>query len=156
MGVRAAAICVSCLFFLQAASVHAADTVDESSGVIGFHIRSWHSKPGFENMNPGVYYMNNGIVFGFYRNSYRRNSVYGAYHIQLPIIDGIDAGLSLGLVSGYRKNRLELGKTGIVPLVFPSVAVSFDNKVAMRIGIIPNVFGRNGANVIHVALERRL
>lgn len=48
-----------------------------ADGNIGIHVGSWHSKPGFNNFNPGVYYKSDdGWVIGTFQNSLDRNTTY--------------------------------------------------------------------------------
>ena len=41
----------------------------EKATTVGLHLGSWHSQPGYNNQNFGIYIQHHGFVLGVYRNS---------------------------------------------------------------------------------------
>ena len=45
--------------------------------ILGLHMMTWHAQPGFNNINPGLYFkVESGLTGGVYYNSERRWSAY--------------------------------------------------------------------------------
>ena len=126
---------------------HAAVTAQsiEAPAVIGFHMVTAHSKPGFCNVNPGVYAVwANGLTLGAYRNSEcERLSAYAGWSWQTE--GRFRAGLSAGLVTGYRRAAVQ-------PFLLPSVAFDVTPTVTARATFIPKVEKR-GAAALHFSVE---
>lgn len=124
---------------LAATDAHAEDT-------LGFHVASYHSRPGFCNINPGLYYRwENGIQIGGYRNSQCRPSFYGGWFVETE--GRVRAGIGLGVVSGYRGR-------GILPVLMPSVAVSVTEHQSLRFIYFPKTHPKAAA-VFHMTIEHR-
>lgn len=114
--------------------------------VLGFHIASIHSKPGFCDFNPGIYYRwTKGGQIGAYRNSQCRASLYAGWFIETE--GAVRAGIGVGGVSGYR------GK-GVLPALMPSVAVSITERQSLRFVYFPKRDPKSAA-VFHMAIEHR-
>jgi hypothetical protein len=65
---------------------------------IGVHIGSWHSEPGFNNRNPGVFINHNGWTAGTYYNSNRYQSYYAGYTFKQQINDTFSANVTVGAI----------------------------------------------------------
>jgi len=124
---------------IGAPAVYGADT-------LGLHVASYHSRPGFCNLNPGVYYRwDNGVQVGGYRNSQCRPSLYAGWFIETE--GTVRAGIGLGAVNGYR------GK-GILPVLMPSIAVSITEQQSLRFIYFPKTHPKAAA-VFHMTIEHR-
>lgn len=122
---------------------------------VGVHLASWHSKPGYNNANPGMYVrLSNGLVMGAYRNSLEKTSVYVGAHFDVALSEHAIAGLTAGVVNGYPGNKWRIGRD-VVPLLVPSLALDVGRGVFARISLIPNAGGVNGTSVVHVSLEKK-
>lgn len=111
---------------------------------LGIHLGSQHSKPGFNDVNPGLYYRaDDGATVGAYHNSLRRTSVYAGYTLvgDTPIPE-VSYSLGLGVITGYTKP--------VMPLVAPSLHYG-----PVRVTFIPNT-KQTGAAVLHLSLEFKL
>jgi hypothetical protein len=96
---------------------------------LGLHVGTWHERSGYNNVNPGLSYRRDaGEVVGFYCNSESRSdrfpnapicrvSVYAGQDFRLPLRPGVDLGLVVGLVSGYRPDP-------VMVLVSPHVSAT--------------------------------
>lgn len=111
---------------------------------IGAHIGSWHSEPGYNNVNPGLYVVHNGWTVGGYRNSIRKDSFYAGYTFQYAMGRVIPS-LTAGAITGYR--------TSPAPLLAPSLAIQATADFRVRILYLPKV-RFTGAHVLHLAIER--
>lgn len=117
------------------------------ASTIGAHIGSWHDKPGFNNVNPGLYYRHdNGATVGIYRNSIRRTSTYAGWTFERDLSPSVSAAVTVGVVTGYEMR--------VAPLVVPSVAVGSD-AFRVRLAVIPQVHEKQGASVAHLSIETR-
>lgn len=113
---------------------------------VGLHVGSYHSRPGFCSLNPGVYYRwENGVQVGGYRNSQCRPSLYAGWFVETE--GTVRAGIGLGAVSGYR------GK-GILPVLMPSVAVSITEQQSLRFIYFPKTHPKAAA-VFHMTIEHK-
>ena len=108
---------------------------------VGVHIGSWHSEPGFNNVNPGVYVNHNGWTAGTYWNSLRKQSVYAGYTFEYKMF-----GLTVGAITGY--------PSPVLPLVVPSVKFASPFGGSMRVLYIPYI-KQTGAHVLHLTQEWR-
>jgi hypothetical protein len=108
---------------------------------IGLHLASAHAHGGYNNSNPGIYLrLDNGVTFGTYRNSDRRQSAYLAYTWESTEWHRFSAGLTAGGVTGYDRK--------VSPMLVPSVAFS-----GVRLGIVPRP--RGGSSALHLMVEHR-
>lgn len=117
-----------------------------SAQTVGLHAVSAHQHGGMNNVNPGLYIRHdNGITAGFYRNSYRRESVYIGYTTEVRR-GPVSAALTIGAVTGYPA-------APIMALAVPSVAYHFGNN-AVRLGIVPKPPSHGTSASVHLMAER--
>lgn len=104
----------------------------------GVHLGSYHSSPGYNNVNPGVYVRTgNGLQVGAYYNSYKHPSVYVAKFV--PLSRHVD--FMYGLATGYPWPVAPVGALSVhAGKVRVMYAPSLGNKLA-------------DSHVVHVALE---
>jgi hypothetical protein len=115
---------------------------------VGLHTISHHEHAGFNNSNPGLYIReDNGLTFGFYRNSYSRESVYLGYTTETRS-GAVSAALTVGAVTGYPAAKA-------IALVVPSVAYHFGNN-AVRVGIIPRPPKTGASAALHLMIETHI
>ena len=113
---------------------------------IGAHVGSWHSEPGFNNVNPGAYYRaDSGATVGAYRNSIRRVSTYAGWTWSKPIAEGVQASVTAGVIAGY--------EGGAMPMAIPSLRIAAGEHLAARVIVIPKIDPKQGAHVVHLAVE---
>ena len=117
---------------------------------IGLHVGSWHSRPGYNNVNPGAFYRaDDGLTVGAYCNSQSRSPNNPDAPTCRPSAyagvtwggDGLVA-LTAGVVTGYTY--------GPLPIVLPSIKLG-----PVRVGVLPKVEPM-GAWVVHAMLEMKL
>lgn len=114
---------------------------------IGLHLASWHSEPGYNNANPGLYLRTaGGWTAGGYRNSVRRNSTYAGWTGGVELATGLRAELTLGAITGYPA-------AAVLPLVAPSLRIGGDTGPALRLTVLPKVHAKQGAHVAHLSTE---
>jgi hypothetical protein len=114
---------------------------------VGAHLRSWHSQPGYNNDNPGLYIRSaDGWTAGTYRNSERRQSTYAGRTLSTHLGSHVEASLTLGAITGYRRAE-------VLPLVVPSLRIGSD--IGLRIAYLPPI-EKTGSHVVHIAAEWRL
>lgn len=135
-----------------AVTVTGADSFDWNSitsSTLGAHVASWHSSPGLNNVNPGLYVrLPVGFTAGVVRNSYDRNSTYVAWTVdkswslgrQWPLAIGV--GLTTGIISGYEKGP------PLRPLVAPSFVVNM-GKGGIRLAALKG----EDATAVHCMFE---
>lgn len=118
---------------------------------IGMHIASWHSEPGFNNVNPGLYYRTDaGWTAGAYCNSESRSGRFpDAPRCKVSAYAGrsFEVGpftLTAGVITGYAM--------GTVPMVLPSLKLG-DH---LRIGFVPKIDPKTGSHVVHAMWETEL
>lgn len=126
----------------------------EGSLTIGAHLGSWHSEPGYNNTNPGLYLRTAvGWTVGGYRNSVRRNSTYAGWTGGVEITTSLRAELTLGAITGYPA-------AAVLPLAAPSLRIGAGNHTsagpALRLTVLPKVHPKQGAHVAHLSAEWRL
>lgn len=120
----------------------------EQPDVVGFHLATWHDKPGFCNFNPGLYLRwRSGLTIGTYDNSTCHQSFYAGRTWdweRSPFV----LSLTIAAVSGY--------PGGPVLGAIPSVALPIPGRrdLSVRVAFIPRVEKRS-ANAIHLMLEHR-
>lgn len=125
---------------------------------VGAHLRSWHSQPGYNNDNPGLYVRTaGGWTAGAYCNSLSRSerkptapdcraTTYVGRTWSMPLADGVEASLLVGAATGYQRGR-------ITPVLAPSLRIGGD--LAARITVIPPPNAKH-AGVVHLTAEWRL
>jgi hypothetical protein len=116
-------------------------TFSVQADTLGLHVGSWHDRPGFNNVNPGLYWVHGGAVVGAYRNSERGNSAYAG-----RVFESGPFSLVAGVVVGYKRRP-------VMPMLLPSVRVGNDD-LAARISVIPAV-EKKGTTVLHLSLETK-
>jgi hypothetical protein len=122
-----------------------------SQPLVGLHIGSHHSAPGFNDSNPGVYVRwvdehGDGWGAGVLRNSEHGTSLWAGYTLNTPRLGPVSAALTVGAVTGYRA-------APVLPLLTPSVALH-SGANAVRLTYLPRVT-RSGAHAIHLSVERK-
>ena len=111
---------------------------------LGLHLGSWHSAPGFNNLNPGLYLRTaDGWTLGAYRNSYRVTTAYAGRTWETAG-DGLRVSVTAGLATGYAHPWL----------VAPSASIPL-GPVRARVVVIPGV-GQGQASAAHVTVETAL
>ena len=111
---------------------------------IGAHVGSWHSLPGRNNVNPGLYVRTaDGLQVGAYRNSERGESVYVGQMFSARLGADLEASVMVGAVHGYKR-------AGLLPVVMPSIRVGGD--FGVRIGYIPPAAPKH-SHVVHLMAE---
>ncbi len=135
-----------------AAPAHA----DEGAGLlpagtrVGLHLASWHSKPGFENVNPGAYVLlPGGAIAGAYRNSHARTSAYAGWMFEHEFGPALSVAVSLGLVTGYPARS-------VMPALVPSMALRVTERWALRLYLLPKPPQHGSTHALHLAAEARL
>lgn len=85
----------------------------QAETTVGVHLYTYHIEPrmGYNNVNPGLYVVQDGKTAGVYLNSERRLSTYVGWTLQHG-----GWGLTLGAVAGYRAAH-------VLPLVVPSYRI---------------------------------
>ena len=113
-----------------------------SADTIGFHVGSWHSDAGYNNVNPGVYYKaDSGLTIGGYCNSESRSkrfksadicevSAYVGYTKDYAVTNNLRIGGTAFLVTGYQKAK-----------IIPAAAASILIADHLRVMVIPEVKG---------------
>jgi hypothetical protein len=119
---------------------------------IGINIASMHSKPGYNDRNPGVYVVaESGYAAGLYHNSHRKLSVWAGRQfstdsVQLGPVKASAAVLAGG-ITGY-------GKPSI--LVSPSVAAEYSG-VTYRLSYAPKHPSKQDASdAIHLSVSFKI
>lgn len=113
--------------------------------VVGLHLVSAHSRPGFEAANPGLYLKrDDGLTAGVLRNSYGRTSVYAGWTLETA--DGRLA-LTVGAITGYPARSVSL-------LVAPSVRMPLAEGWAARVTFLPKPPKVGSASALHLSVER--
>lgn len=113
---------------------------------IGVHAASWHSAPGYNNANPGLYVVHNGWTMGTYYNSVKRQSYYAGYTYSHQLFHpSVQLGITVGGITGYR--------TSPAPLIAPSIRFALGNEFGARLFYLPRV-KFTGAHVLHLTFER--
>lgn len=117
---------------------------------VGVHLGSYHTSPGFNNVNPGVYLVwskdeeATGVVVGSYYNSERNQSSYAGYSWSHRVSPTVSVAAIVGVITGY--------KVGKLLLVLPSVAYDVTDNVVVRTSFVPKIH-KNGSNVLHLSVE---
>jgi hypothetical protein len=104
----------------------------------GLHLASYHTAPGNNNVNPGLYVRTDGalsVQTGAYYNSLRRSTVYGMANATYHAVT-----VSLGAATGYRSD------------VVPMLAVSY-RADHWRLSYVPKFGTLNKGHVLHLSYE---
>lgn len=126
---------LSTLLFLGAALVPTLAQAD----TVGIHLGTYHDKPGFQSINPGLYYKTDDQwVVGGYYNSMSKMSFYGGY-----VFEHGPFALVAGGVTGY--------KYPLVPMLVPSIQY-----FGVRASFVPAIKGLIDANAIHLSYEFKI
>lgn len=118
--------------------------MDLTAVVLGLHLFSFHSAPGFNDVNPGVYaQFDNGVTVGTYFNSERRQTFYAGktFNLYGPI------DLTVGVITGY-------SAASVLPMAVPSARVRLGERVNLRVAYVPKIEKR-GAHAVSFMIERR-
>jgi hypothetical protein len=120
---------------------------------IGLHIGSAHLPDrGQTDTNPGIYARTaSGLVYGGYRNSYRRTTVYVGQSFAVGPVD-----LTLALGTGYQRKCADgngFTRTYLAPIAAVSYLVPVDLLGARpRIHFAP-AWGGKSSTVFHISAE---
>lgn len=113
---------------------------------VGVHVGSWHSEPGFNNTNPGLYLRTvDGWTAGAYRNSISRTSVYAGWTDGTELASGVRAEVTVGGITGYR--------IPLLPMAVPSVRFALGEHLGARLILIPRINPKLGAHVVSLAID---
>jgi len=120
----------------------------DPKGVIGVHLWSVHSKPGFDDRNVGLYYRwPNGVMLGGFNNSYSRFSAYAGWLWRID--DAGRFGVFLGAATGYGSTEERMP---VAPIFAPTVRWQFKRGPDVRLSWF--VDPRSGAaQVLHLSVE---
>lgn len=113
----------------------------------GLHLGTVHFRGTWNDFNPGVYVkLNNGLTFGTYYNSERKQSTYVGRTFSKNLTQNLEIAATVGIISGYNKT--------VLPLVLPTVAYKFHRDFAVRVGFVPKV-NKQGSAGLHFAIEKQ-
>lgn len=116
---------------------------------VGLHLASYHSNPGFNNFNPGVYVVTkDGWTVGTYRNSEYRQSFYGGLTVQGELASRTWVSLTVGGITGYKAENL-------LPLAVPSLKYMMTEQIGARVAFVPR-HEKGGTATTHLMLEYRV
>jgi hypothetical protein len=117
--------------------------------VLGLHLATAHSAPGFETATPGIYLRaESGFTAGAYRNSNGRGSAYLAWTWETGDFLGQRRfALTVGAVTGYEAQP-------VMPLLVPSVRIGLGEQLSMRLAFIPKPPARGSAYGLSLSLEQ--
>lgn len=135
-------------------------TYARAETTVGVHILTHHFKEKgkkhwtdpqehFNNYNYGLYVVHNGWTAGAFHNSDYRASVYAGYTYQTQQWNRLSAGLTVGLITGYRDGFRPY------PMVVPSVAWHhgyLGNSSTLRLMFMART-SENGSAAIHLSHE---
>lgn len=112
---------------------------------IGIDIGSWHTKPGFNNVNPGAYAVwKGGYIVGAFYNSFEHTTVHAGKLWNVG--DSGKFGVYTGLGTGY--------EWPLVPLIVPSMALPLGRGVSARISVMLDP-RPDTAQALHLSVERQ-
>jgi hypothetical protein len=129
--------------------------------VVGLHLRSIHSAPGFNDNNLGASLRwRCGLTLGALTNSVQRPSAYAGYTFNFAEHEKFSAAVTVGGISGYRTTteysvrgqKTQAPRKGLEPFVIPSVAYAFRPSTAVRLLYLAKVKAE-GASALHLTLE---
>ncbi|MDH5452226.1 MAG: hypothetical protein OEX14_02630 [Paracoccaceae bacterium] len=113
---------------------------------IGLHVASWHSAPGFNGTNPGVYgRWDCNTQAGAFWNSESRVSAYGAYTWEYEKWN-LRPFVSVGAVTGYKVSP-------VLPLATAGVGYDFGD-TTFRVAYLPGGFAKI-PHTVHFFIEKR-
>lgn len=114
---------------------------------IGLHLLSWHSEPGHNNVNPGIYVRTEcDLVVGTYNNSNERQSFYAGFAMRFDF-GHFEPFLAAGGVTGY-------GAAPVIPMMIPGIGIKLGEIAVARFGYIPGKF-KDLPHILHGAVEVR-
>lgn len=115
---------------------------------MGLHLGSWHSQPGYNNANPGVFAQWDGWTAGIYRNSEFATSMYFGHTWESRSATPLDlrVALTAGLISGYRR-------ASVLPLLVPTVSVGVASKTRLQLSYVPPI-EKLGTHALHFSIKR--
>jgi opacity protein-like surface antigen len=130
---------------LAAASALSLCAAAHADAVIGVNLVSAHSKPGYQNVNPGLYFrLDNGLAGGAFRNSENRPVGWLGYSKDWAITEHFGVGGVVGVAHGY--SRRPLG-----PAALPSAWLDVGPARA-RLTFLPALAG-NKVAALHLSVE---
>lgn len=133
MIVKKLLLTLSSVFLISCTSAYAETTV-------GVHVGSWHSEPGFNNKNPGVFVIHNGFTLGTYYNSNKYQSYYAGYTFKKQLNSIFSVQVTAGAIK-YDK---------FYPMILPTLGIN--NSLisgTTYIGYIPKI-SYTKSHIIHV------
>ena len=129
---------------LVAGAVLMAFSTPAGATTVGVHVATWHSEPGYNGRNPGLYVKtDSGLTFGAYRNSERANTVYAGQTWESDSAAGLRVAATAGLITGYRR-------AAVLPFVLPSVLIAD----TVRITYVPRCDPKS-SEAVHLSIERK-
>ena len=123
---------------------------DFAPTVGGVHIASKHSSYSqqWNDNNHGLYARwSNGATVGAFRNSENATSAYVGWSKDWPVVTRVDAGLMLGLVTGYQRAK-------VLPMVVPSIRIAATKSLGIRTSLIVNP-DKSGSHAVHLSADWR-
>lgn len=110
-------------------------------------VSSKHAQGTWNDFNPGMYVkLQNGITFGTYYNSERKQSAYVGRTFSKNLTQNLEIAATVGIISGYNKS--------VLPLVLPTAAYKFHQDFAARVGFVPKV-NKQGSAGLHFMVEKQ-
>jgi hypothetical protein len=152
---------------IAAAIAAVAGSAYGSDFAVGINLISYHTKPGYETVTPGLYVRGDGPVFGeigILRNSYGFTTVHAALGYSYKTGDW-DLSIAAGFNYGYRKQQEWIWADGshayytyeppkINPMLMPSVGYRIDKEWGVRAFVLPAIKSRSDAWCFSIAVER--
>ncbi len=118
--------------------------------VVGAHLASVHSEPGFNNVNPGAYVRAGSVAGGAYLNSHKKLSLWAGLTYETPRAAvgpvNVRGAVTGGLVTGYPR-------ADVLPMVTGGIVADAGGREAVRLTFIPNPLPK-GAHALHLSWER--
>lgn len=126
-------------------SANQASNAMEAPELLGLHLTTWHSAPGFCANTPGAYAKwANGFTVGAYKNSECEHySVYAGWTWETE--GSVRAAVTLGVVTGYKL-------APVLPMIAPSLVIDLTPATALRMTYIPKLQS-DGAHAINFAIQ---
>lgn len=146
---------------------------------VGLHLATAHTEGGLNAVNPGVYVRTaSGWGAGAYRNSINRLSIHagrqfdaGPFSLYVGLVSGYKLrtdrrewcsvaayGPALPCADGLQLNWVETergwSKSGIAPLISPSVRIDLAEGYSARLAYLHKPSHRGGGAGLHLSVER--
>ena len=112
---------------------------------VGLHLASWHSEPGYENVNPGVFVRISGYQVGTYQNSVGKRTTYAGQAWEWPLYRSLRGTIFFGAATGYPAARVI--PIGTVGLAWGAARVNYVPKISRADYYTPHA--------LHLTVERR-